>query len=353
MSKILMKGNEAVGAAAIKAGCRYFFGYPITPSSEIPEYMSKALPEVGGVFLQAESEIAAINMVYGAGGAGARVMTASSSPGISLKQEGITYAAGAEIPCVIVNMMRGGPGLGSIQPSQADYYQSTRGGGNGDYRTLCYAPASIQETVDYVMLAFDKADEYRNPVLVCADGMIGQMMEAVEFKENSNTNLPAKDWATTATQGKRERNIVNSLFLEAEECENHNNKLGKKYKAMEDNEVLYESFGLEDAEVVCVAYGTTSRIVKTAIKQAAAKGIKVGMIRPITLWPYPYAIYKDINPDAKGILGVEMSQGQLVDDIKIGIEGRLPVYFLGRTGGMVPTPADILVEIEKIAGGTK
>jgi len=353
MSKVLMKGNEAVGAAAIKAGCRYFFGYPITPSSEIPEYMSKALPEVGGVFLQAESEVAAINMVYGAGGAGARVMTGSSSPGISLKQEGITYAAGAEIPCVIVNMMRGGPGLGSIQPGQADYYQSTRGGGNGDYRTLCYAPASIQETVDFVMLAFDKADEYRNPVLICADGMIGQMMEAVEFKENVNPILPAKDWATTGTQGKRERNVINSLFLEAEECEAHNVKLAKKYKAMEENEVLYESFGLEDAEVVCVAYGTTSRIVKTAIKQAAAKGIKVGMIRPITLWPYPYAIYKDINPDAKGILGVEMSQGQLVDDIKIGIEGRLPVYFHGRTGGMVPTPAGILAEIEKIAGGTK
>ena len=353
MSKVLMKGNEAVGAAAIKAGCRYFFGYPITPSSEVPEYMSKALPEVGGVFLQAESEIAAINMVYGAGGAGARVMTGSSSPGISLKQEGITYAAGAEIPCVIVNMMRGGPGLGSIQPGQADYYQSTRGGGNGDYRTLCYAPASIQETVDYVMLAFDKADEYRNPVLICADGMIGQMMEAVEFKDNLNKDLPPKDWATTGTQGKRERNVVNSLFLEPEECENHNIKLAKKYKAMEENEVLYEAFGLEDAEVVCVAYGTTSRIVKTAIKQAAAKGIKVGLIRPITLWPYPYDIYKDINPNAKGVLGVEMSQGQIVDDIKIGIEGRMPVYFHGRSGGMVPTPADILAEIEKIAGGTK
>lgn len=353
MSKVLMKGNEAVGAAAIKAGCRYFFGYPITPSSEIPEYMSKALPEVGGVFVQAESEVAAINMVYGAGGAGARCMTASSSPGISLKQEGITYAAGAEIPCVIVNMMRGGPGLGSIQPGQADYYQSTRGGGNGDYRTLCYAPASIQETVDYVMLAFDKADYYRNPVLIAADGLVGQMMEAVEFKEPAKIDLPPKDWATTGTKGQRERNVVNSLFLDAEECQQHNMRLEKKYKAMEENEVLYEAFGLEDAEVVLVAYGTTSRIVKSAMKQAQAKGIKVGMIRPITLWPYPYDVYKEIGPNAKGILGVEMSQGQILDDIKIGIAGRLPVYFNGTTGGMIPTPASILADIEKIAGGTK
>lgn len=353
MTKVLMKGNEVVGAAAIKAGCRYFFGYPITPSSEIPEYMSKALPEVGGVFVQAESEVAAINMVYGAGGAGARCMTASSSPGISLKQEGITYCAGAEIPCVIVNMMRGGPGLGSIQPGQADYYQSTRGGGNGDYRTLCYAPASIQETADLVMLAFDKADYYRNPVLIAADGLIGQMMEAVEFKEPPKIDLPPKDWATTGTKGLREKNVVNSLFLEAEECQRHNMKLEKKYKLMEENEVKYEAFGLEDAEVVLVAYGTTSRIVKSAIKQAKAKGIKVGMIRPITLWPYPYDVYKEIGPNVKGILGVEMSQGQLLDDIKIGIAGRAPVYFNGTTGGMIPTPASILADIEKIAGGIK
>lgn len=348
-----MKGNEAVGAAAIKAGCKYFFGYPITPSSEIPEYMSKALPEAGGVFLQAESEVAAINMVYGAGGAGARCMTASSSPGISLKQEGITYAAGAEIPCVIVNMMRGGPGLGSIQPGQADYFQSTRGGGNGDYRTLCYAPASIQEIVDYVILAFDKADYYRNPVLICADGMIGQMMEAVEFKEPAPIDLPPKDWATTGTGGKRKPNIVNSLYLEAEELQVHNRNLEKKYKLMEENEVLYEAFGLENAEVVLVAYGTTSRIVKTAMKQAEAKGIKVGMIRPITLWPFPYDVFKNIGNTAKGILTVEMSAGQMIDDVKIGIAGRLPVYFNGTQGGMVPTPANILADIEKIAGGAK
>ena len=353
MSQVLMKGNEAVGAAAIKAGCRYFFGYPISPQSELPEYMSKALPEVGGVFLQAESEIAAINMVYGASGAGARVMTGSSSPGISLKQEGISYCAGAELPCVIVNMMRGGPGLGSIQPAQSDYFQSTRGGGNGDYRTIVYAPASIQETADYVMEAFDKADLYRMPVLIAADGMIGQMMEAVELKERKKIDLPEKDWITTGTKGKRKPNIINSLYLASELLEKHNMDLEAKYKIIEEKEVVYEAFGLEDADVVCVAYGTTSRIVKSAIKQCESKGIKVGLIRPITIWPYPYEIFKKINPNAKGILTVEMSTGQMIDDVKIGNEGRLPVYFNGRAGGMIPTPASIVADIEKIAGGTK
>jgi 2-oxoglutarate ferredoxin oxidoreductase subunit alpha len=353
MSKVLMKGNEAVGAAAIEAGCKFFFGYPITPSSEIPEYMSKALPEAGGVFLQAESEIAAINMVYGAAGAGARAMTASSSPGISLKQEGITYAAGAELPCVIVNMMRGGPGLGSIQPSQSDYFQSTRGGGNGDYRTLCYAPASVQEIVDYVMLAFDKADYYRNPVLICADGMIGQMMEAVEFKEPAHIDLPPKDWTTIGTAEKRKPNIINSLYLEAEVLQDHNRDIDKKYKLMEENEVLYEAYGLEDADVVLVSFGTTSRIVKTAMKQAEKKGIKTGIIRPITIWPFPYDVFKNIGNKAKGVLTVEMNLGQMIDDVKIGVSGKLPVYFNGTQGGVVPTPASILEDIEKIAGGTK
>jgi len=353
MSKVLMKGNEAVGAAAIKAGCKYFFGYPITPQSELPEYMSLELPKVGGVFLQAESELAAINMVYGAAGTGARVMTGSSSPGISLKQEGITYCAGAELPCVIVNMMRGGPGLGSIQPSQADYFQATRGGGNGDYRTIVYAPASIQETADYVMEAFDKADLYRTPVLILADGMIGQMMEAVEFKEPKKADLPEKDWATTGTKGKREHNIINSLYLASELLEKHNLKLEAKYKLIENNEVVYEAFGLEDADVVCVAYGTTSRIVKNAIKLAEKKGIRVGLIRPITLWPYPYEVFKEINPEAKGVLTVEMSTGQMIDDVKIAVEGKFPVHFNGRTGGMIPTPASILEDIEKIAGGIK
>ena len=338
MSKVLMKGNEAVGAAAIEAGCKFFFGYPITPSSEIPEYMSKALPEAGGVFLQAESEIAAINMVYGAAGAGARAMTASSSPGISLKQEGITYAAGAELPCVIVNMMRGGPGLGSIQPSQSDYFQSTRGGGNGDYRTLCYAPASVQEIVDYVMLAFDKADYYRNPVLICADGMIGQMMEAVEFKEPAHIDLPPKDWTTIGTAEKRKPNIINSLYLEAEVLQDHNRDIDKKYKLMEENEVLYEAYGLEDADVVLVSFGTTSRIVKTAMKQAEKKGIKTGIIRPITIWPFPYDVFKNIGNKAKGVLTVEMNLGQMIDDVKIGVSGKLPVYFNGTQGGCCPYP---------------
>lgn len=351
MSKVLMKGNEAIGAAAIKAGCRYFFGYPITPQSELPEYMSKALPEAGGVFLQAESEIAAINMVYGAAGAGVRVMTSSSSPGISLKQEGISYCAGAELPCVIVNVMRGGPGLGSIQPGQADYFQSTRGGGNGDYRTIVYAPASIQETVDYVIEAFDKADIYRIPALILIDGMIGQMMEAVEFKKLKRIELPEKDWATVGTKGKRKPNIINSLYLDSEILEQHNSNLEKKHKNIEEKEVQYEAFGLEDAEVVCIAYGTTSRIVKNAIKHCNNMGIKVGMIRPITLWPYPYDVFKKINSNAKGILTVEMSAGQMIDDVKIAVEGKFPVYFNGRNGGMIPTPASIIEDIEKIAGG--
>lgn len=351
MSKVLMKGNEAIGAAAIKAGCRYFFGYPITPQSELPEYMSRELPEAGGVFLQAESEIAAINMVYGTSGSGARVMTSSSSPGISLKQEGISYCAGAELPCVIVNVMRGGPGLGGIQPGQADYFQSTRGGGNGDYRTIVYAPASIQETADYVMESFDKADIYRTPVLILVDGMIGQMMEAVEFKEPKQINLPEKNWATVGTKGKRKPNIINSLYLDAEKLEQHNIKLQKKYAEIEEKEIRYEAFGLEDADVVCVAYGTTSRIVKNAIKHCNNNGIKVGMIRPITLWPYPYDVFKSINPKAKGVLTVEMSAGQMIDDVKIAVEGKFSVYFNGRNGGMVPTPASIIEDIEKIAGG--
>lgn len=353
MAKVLMKGNEAIGAAAIKAGCKYFFGYPITPQSELPEYMSSELPKVGGVFLQAESEVAAINMVYGAAGAGVRVMTSTSSPGMALKQEGITYCAGAELPCVIVNVMRGGPGLGGIQPSQSDYFQATRGGGNGDYRTLVYAPASIQELVDYVMESFVKADQYRMPVIVLADGMIGQMMEAVEFKEPKQVKLEEKTWATDGTKGKRKPNVINSLYLDPQSLEDHNWKLDRRYKEIEKNEVLVESYGLEDADVVCVAYGTTARIVKNAIEDCKAKGLKVGLIRPITLWPYPYDEFKKINPNCKGLLTVEMSTGQMIDDVKIAAEGKFPVYFNGRVGGMVPTPASISQDIEKIAGGTK
>lgn len=353
MAKVLMKGNEAIGAAAIKAGCKYFFGYPITPQNELPEYMSAELPKIGGAFVQAESEVAAINMIYGAAGCGVRCMTSSSSPGMSLKQEGITYIAGAELPCVIVSVMRAGPGLGGIQPSQSDYYQATRGGGNGDYRHLVYAPASIQETIDYVQEAFDKADEYRIPVIVLADGMIGQMMEAVEFKDRPKAALPEKTWATVGTKGARKPNIINSLYLQPEKLEVHNIHLQAKYDAITAKEVLFESVDVEDADVVCVAYGTTSRIVKNAIEECKAKGLKVGLIRPITLWPYPFEAFDKVNPNCKGLLTVEMSMGQMIDDVKIASAGRWPVHFTGRAGGMIPTPGSIVEAIEKIAGGAK
>lgn len=354
MARILMKGNEAIGAAAIKAGCRYFFGYPITPQNELPEFMSKEMPKVDGVYVQAESEVAAINMVYGAAGTGARVMTSSSSPGIALKQEGITYIAGAELPCVIVNISRGGPGLGGIQPSQADYFQSTRGGGNGDYRLLVYAPASLQEAVDLVAEAFDAADYYRNPVMVLADGMTGQMMEPVEFREvATKRELPAKDWATTGTNGSRKPNIINSLALDPAELEKHNIKLDKKYKEMEEKEVRYEMYKMEDAEVVMVAYGTTARIAKNAVDALHQEGIKVGLIRPITVWPFPYKAFKEIPATAKALLSVEMSMGQMIDDVKIANEGRLPVEFYGRAGGMIPTPEAIVAKVKDILGGAK
>ena len=351
MAKVLMKGNEAIGAAAIKAGCKYFFGYPITPQSELPEYMARELPKIDGVFLQAESEIAAINMVYGAAGAGARGMTSSSSPGISLKQEGISYIAGAELPCVIVNIMRGGPGLGGIQPSQTDYFQATRGGGNGDYRMVVLAPANVQELVDLIIEGFDIADQYRNPVMILGDGMIGQMMEPVEFKIPRKRQLPEKDWATVGTGGKRKPNIINSLYLAAEELEKHNIKLQRKYEEIRKNEVKVESYNIEEADIVIAAYGTTSRIARTAISRLEEEGYKVGLIRPITLWPYPYDEFNKINDKCRGILTVEMSTGQMIDDVKIAIKGKFPVYFHGRTGGMVPTPNEIIEKVKEIYGG--
>ncbi len=354
MAKVLMKGNEAIGAAAIKAGCKYFFGYPITPQNELPEYMSREMPKNDGVFLQAESEVSAINMVYGAAGAGARVMTSSSSPGIALKQEGITYIAGAELPAVIVNIVRGGPGLGGIQPAQSDYNQVTRGGGNGDYKLLTYAPANLQEMVDLVQEAFDLADYYRNPVMVVGDGMIGQMMEPIEFKDiQSGKTLPVKDWATVGTKGERNPNIINSLALDPQDLENHNLKLKAKYDAMRKDEVRYEAYNMENAEIVCVAYGTTSRIVKNAIAALKEEGINVGLIRPITLWPFPEQPFRDIPETAKGILTVEMSLGQMIDDVKIANEGRLPVDFYGRVGGMIPEPEAIMDKIKEMIGGAK
>ncbi|WP_434797797.1 3-methyl-2-oxobutanoate dehydrogenase subunit VorB [Terrisporobacter vanillatitrophus] len=353
MAKILMKGNEAFGKAAIEAGCHYFFGYPITPQSELPEYLSRELPKVGGAFVQAESEVAAINMVYGAGGTGTRVMTSSSSPGVALKQEGITYCAGAEVPCVILNIMRGGPGLGTIQPSQADYYMSTRGGGNGDYRTPVYAPASVQEAVDMIIEAFDVADVYRTPVMVVADGMIGQMMEPVDFdKERKTRELPEKDWASNGTKGLRKPNVINSLYLQSEELEQHNLKLEKKYKVIEENEVQYEMYQTEDAELVFVAYGTVSRIVKTTVDQMREEGHKVGLIRPKTLWPFPNKAFTEI-PNAKNLLVVEMSLGQMVEDVKLAVECKLPVGFYGRSGGMVPSPSEISAKAKELIGGVK
>ena len=351
MSKILMKGNEAFGKAAIEAGCKYFFGYPITPQSELPEYLSRELPKIGGAFVQAESEVSAINMVYGGAGAGARVMTSSSSPGVALKQEGITYAVGAEVPCVVLNVMRGGPGLGSIQPSQADYFMSTRGGGNGDYRTPVFAPATVQEAVDMIMEAFDVADYYRSPVMVVADGMIGQMMEPVEFRApEKKRELPPKDWATVGTKGKRKPNVINSLYLEPEVLEDHCWHLQEKFDAMEKNEVQYEMYKTEDAEFVFAAYGTTSRVVKSAIDILREEGIKAGLIRPKVLWPFPFEAFNQI-PNARNILTVEMSMGQMVEDVKMAVEGKLPVYFHGRPGGMTPTPAEIVEKAKKIIAG--
>lgn len=349
-----MKGNEAFGKAAMVAGCKYFFGYPITPQSELPEYLSRELPAIGGTFVQAESEVAAINMVYGAGGCGARVLTSSSSPGIALKQEGITYCAGAEVPCVILNVVRGGPGLGSIQPSQSDYFMTTRGGGDGDYRTPVYAPASVQEACDMIMDAFDVAELYRTPVLVLLDGMIGQMMEPVDFdKPRKQRELPSKEgWATTGTKGQRKPNIINSLYLSPEILEEHNYHLQRKYDVIEANELQYEMDRTEDAELVFVAYGTMARVVKNCVNEMREEGYKVGLIRPKTVWPYPYKAFDEI-PACKNLFVIEMSLGQMVEDVKLGSNGRYPVHFYGRPGGMVPEPKEIIARAKKIMGGVK
>ena len=347
----MMKGNEAIAEAAVQAGCRYYFGYPITPQSEIPEYMSRRLPEVGGVFLQAESEIAAINMVYGAAGAGARAMTRSSSPGIALKQEGLSYIAGAQLPCVVVNIVRGGPGLGSIQPAQSDYYQATRGGGHGDYRVVVFAPASVQEAVELTQRAFDVADQYRMPAMILGDGVIGQMMEPVEMPEYKPRPLPKKDWAATGWDGKsRPRAVINSLYIEADRCEELNLALKKQYEEIAKNECMVEEQYMDDAEYVIAAYGTTARIALTAIRQARAQGVKAGLIRPITLWPFPSEAFARAAQKAKKFLTVEMSLGQMVDDVRIAVNGARPVEFYGRTGGVIPGVGEITRQILKLAG---
>ncbi len=351
MARKLMKGNEAIGEAAIKAGCHLFFGYPITPQNELPEYMSKRLPEIGGTFVQAESEVAAINMVYGAAGTGSRVMTSSSSPGISLKQEGISYIAGSELPCVIVNIVRGGPGLGGIQPAQSDYFQSTKGGGHGDYKLIVLAPSTVQEMVDLVQEAFDLADKYRNPVMILGDGMLGQMMEPVEFKEREIKKVDHSSWATVGMGDREKPNIVNSLYLDPQELEDHNHKLQRKYDEITANEIRYETYNCENAEIILIAYGTTARIVQDVIPMAKEKGIKLGLIKPITLWPFPYDVFNDYVDSTKAFLSVEMSMGQMVEDVKLAVNGKKPVHFYGRSGGMIPTPEGILENVIEVLGG--
>lgn len=343
MSKVLMKGNEAIARAAILAGVDCFFGYPITPQNEIPEYLSKLLEEEGRVFVQAESEVAAINMVYGAAGAGARVMTSSSSVGIALKQEGISYIAGSELPCVIVSVMRAGPGLGGIQPSQADYFQATRGGGNGDYQTIVFGPETIQETVDIMKEAFDIADQYRNPVMILVDGLIGQMMETVDLnKPVKKRHLEPKTWASSGMRNHEGRNVISSIGLDPIYLEKHNFALQAKYKEAIKNETRFEMINMDHAEYVIVAYGTVARIARSAIETLAEKGIKVGLIRPISLWPYPKKAFDLIPSTCKGLLVAEMSMGQMLDDVLISNKGRWPVAFYGRAGGIVPEPEEIV-----------
>lgn len=345
-----MKGNEAIAEAAIQAGCKAFFGYPITPQNEIPEYMSRRLPQVGGVFLQAESEISAINMVYGAGGAGARVMTSSSSPGISLKQEGISYIAGAEVPCVIVNIVRTGPGLGGIDVSQGDYFQSTKGGGHGDYRLLVLAPASVQEAFELVIDAFDLADKYRNPVLILGDAILGQMMEPVMIPSRCKIALPDKPWATTGRK-RRQKNMINSLYLNSKELEQHTWSLHDKYGEMQSEEVRVEKWNTEDADIVLVAYGTVARICKSAIELVRRQeGIKVGLIRPITLYPFPTQEIADVARKVRLLVVVELSLGQLVDDVRLASDGEVAVRLLSYVGGRVPTPREIAGKILELSG---
>jgi 2-oxoglutarate ferredoxin oxidoreductase subunit alpha len=339
----LMKGNEAFAEAAIRAGCDAYFGYPITPQSEVMEYLAVQQPEkrTGMVLLQAESEVAAINMVYGAAGTGKRVMTSSSSPGVSLKQEGISYMAGSELPCLILNVMRGGPGLGTIQPSQSDYFQATKGGGHGDYRLIVLAPASVQEMSDFVKLGFELAFKYRNPVMMLSDGIIGQMMEKVELFPQQERLTKFESWATTGKTADRERNVITSLDLDPARHERHNQKLQAKYKLMTEKEVRFELIDGEDAEYLLVAYGSCARICQKAIKVARSKGIKAGLLRPITLFPFPTAEIDRLTSQLKGILTVELSAGQMIEDVRLAVEGRVKVALHNRMGGMVPSPEDV------------
>ena len=351
MEKELWKGNEAIAEAAIRAGCDCFFGYPITPQSEVPEYMSAHLPKAGGVFLQSESEVAAINMVYGAAGAGMRAMTSSSSPGISLKQEGISYIAGAQLPCVIMNVMRGGPGLGSIQAGQADYFQATKGGGHGDYHLVVFAPASVQESIDLMSVAFDTADKYQCPVMIVADGMICQMMEPVELPEmhEYTVDLEKKPWAANGHgfSKKAGRTIINSMYINTEDLTVHNEDLQAIYRKIEANEVRYEAYNMENAEIIVTAFGTVARIAKSAIDELKEEGINIGMLRPITLWPFPYKELHDAGtaPGVKAVLDVELNAGQMLEDVKLAMNGDNKVDFFGHYGSQMPTPEEIKAKL--------
>ena len=348
--RVLMKGNEAIAEAAIRAGCRHYFGYPITPQTEIAAYMAKKMPKIGGVFLQAESEIASINMVYGAAAAGMRVMTSSSSPGISLKTEGLSYIAGSDVPALVVNVQRGGPGLGGIQPSQSDYFQATRGGGHGDYRMIVLAPASVQEMAELTVKGFDLADKYRMTSMILADGTMGQMMEPVSLDFAAGETVE-KPWAVTGTKLEREHNVINSLSLVAEELEKFNFDRYERYKVVEENEAMYEEYMMEDAEIVLVAFGIAARVTKNAVNEARKLGIKAGLIRPITLWPFPKAPFEKAVDKAKAFISVELSMGQMIEDVKLAIECKKPVTLCNRAGGMIPSPDQVLEAIKNAAKG--
>ena len=350
--KVLMKGNEAIAEAAIMAGCRHYFGYPITPQTEIAAYMAKKMPKIGGVFLQAESEIAAINMVYGVSSTGKRVMTSSSSPGISLKSEGISYLAGSDLPALIVNVQRGGPGLGGIQPSQSDYYQATRGCGHGDFRMIVLAPSSVQEMASLTVKGFDLADKYRMPTMLLADGTMGQMMEPVSLDYEVKETVD-KPWATTGTKMEREHNIVTSLFLKPDELEDLVIERYERYKIVEENEVMYEEYMMDDADICIAAFGIAARVAKNAINEARKQGIKVGLIRPITLWPFPVAPFKKAADKVKEIISVELSMGQMIEDVRLACECKVPVTLCSRTGGMIPSPEQVLEAITRANGGAK
>ncbi len=350
MAKQFMKGNDAIIVGALAAGCRAYYGYPITPASEIAHAAALHFPALGGTFIQAESEVAAINMVYGTAGMGIRVMTASSSPGFSLKQEGLSYAAGSELPCVVVNIVRGGPGLGNIAPEQADYFQATKGGGHGNYRLITLAPNSAQEMCDLTMLAFDLADKYRNPAGLLADGFTGQMMEVVELPEASSIPYDHTAWCVRGDKA-TSQNLISSIYLDPAELEQHNLNLDEKYQEVMANEVRYEEYRTDDADLIIVAYGIVARIVYSTVDMAREKGMKVGLLRPITLWPFPTEKLIEMAARAKAFLAVELSTGQMVEDVRLAVMNQCPVHFYGRCGGMVPGASELLAEYEKIMKG--